>query len=249
MPRQGRLGDKANVALDVHGCPACPHPAIGPAIQGSPDVNVNRRPALRVDDPGIHSACCGKNTWTATKGSLTVFINGRGAHRMGDETRHCGGIGQLVEGSPNVMVGESTNVVAVALRQASATEIDRKVSASAATESLNGGTSSNDGGSSPGSGGSPGRPLPSDTGAPGSGTPPDREGTPASTPSSSPDASTDPTAASASMPPDAEHSDAPEPGIDLDPAALRVQAQADVLRAAASAHIPFCEQCENKSRR
>lgn len=94
--------------LDAHGCPACPHPAIGPAIQGSPDVNVNRRPALRVDDPGIHAACCGTNTWTATKGSLTVFINGKGAHRMGDQNRHCGGIGQLVEGSPNVIVGESS---------------------------------------------------------------------------------------------------------------------------------------------
>lgn len=107
MPGQGRLGDKANVPLDAHGCPACPHPAIGPAIQGSPDVNVNRRPALRVDDPGIHTACCGTNTWTATQGSMTVFINGKAAHRMGDQNRHCGGMGQLVEGSPNVIVGES----------------------------------------------------------------------------------------------------------------------------------------------
>jgi len=108
MPGQGRLGDKANVPLDTHGCPACPHPAaIGPAIQGSPDVNVNRRPALRVDDPGVHAACCGTNTWTATQGSMTVFINGKGAHRIGDQNRHCGGIGQLVEGSPNVIVGES----------------------------------------------------------------------------------------------------------------------------------------------
>jgi uncharacterized Zn-binding protein involved in type VI secretion len=104
---QGRLGDKAHVPLDVHGCPACPHPGIGPAVQGSPDVNVNRRPALRVDDRGVHAACCQTNTWTATKGSLTVFINGKGAHRMGDQTRHCGGMGQLVEGSPNVIVGDS----------------------------------------------------------------------------------------------------------------------------------------------
>jgi len=108
MPGQGRLGDKANVPLDTHGCPACPHPAaIGPAIKGSPDVNVNRRPALRVDDPGVHAACCGTNTWTATQGSMTVFINGKSAHRIGDQNRHCGGIGQLVEGSPNVIVGES----------------------------------------------------------------------------------------------------------------------------------------------
>lgn len=38
---------------------------------------------LRVDDPGIHAACCGTNTWVATQGSLTVFINGKGVHRMG----------------------------------------------------------------------------------------------------------------------------------------------------------------------
>lgn len=93
--------------LDVHGCPACPHPAIGPAIIGSPDVNVNKRPALRVDDTGVHAACCGTNTWTATKGSMTVFINGKAAHRMGDQNRHCGGMGTLIEGSPNVIVGES----------------------------------------------------------------------------------------------------------------------------------------------
>lgn len=93
--------------LDTHGCPACPHPAAGPAIQGSPDVNANGRPALRVDDPGVHAACCGANTWTATKGSTTVFINGKAAHRVGDQNRHCGGMGQLVEGSPNVVVGDS----------------------------------------------------------------------------------------------------------------------------------------------
>lgn len=109
MPGQGRLGDKANAPVDAHGCVACPHPTTGPAIQGSPDVNVNRRPALRIDDPGAHMACCGTNTWVAKTGSATVFINGKGAHRMGDQTRHCGGMGQLIEGSPNVMVGESTS--------------------------------------------------------------------------------------------------------------------------------------------
>jgi uncharacterized Zn-binding protein involved in type VI secretion len=94
-------------------------------MRGSPDVNVNRRPALRVDDPGVHAACCGANTWTATQGSSTVFINGKGAHRMGDRTRHCGGAGQLVEGSPNVMVGESTSAVAAASRPASTAEGNR----------------------------------------------------------------------------------------------------------------------------
>jgi uncharacterized Zn-binding protein involved in type VI secretion len=107
MPGQGRLGDKAKAQLDTHGCLACPHVCLGPAIRGSDDVNVNGRPALRVDDPGIHSPCCGANTWTATKGSSTVFINGKAAYRVGDQSRHCGGMGQLIDGSSNVVVGDA----------------------------------------------------------------------------------------------------------------------------------------------
>ena len=105
MPGQGRLGDKSQAQVDAHGCPACPHPANGPAVQGSPDVMVNNRPAVRVGDMGIHMACCGPNTWTATKGSATVLINNKPAHRMGDADQHCGGPGTLIEGSTDVIVG------------------------------------------------------------------------------------------------------------------------------------------------
>ncbi len=105
MPPQARLGDKAFVPADAHGCPACPHTATGPAIGGSPNVFVNGRPAIRVDDPGIHAACCGPNTWNAKTGSSSVFINGRAAHRLGDMVKHCGGMGSTIEGSANVFVG------------------------------------------------------------------------------------------------------------------------------------------------
>jgi uncharacterized Zn-binding protein involved in type VI secretion len=105
MPGQGRLGDKANVSADAHGCPGCPHPGTGPAIAGSPNVNVNGRPALREGDVGIHAICCGANMWSAKKGSSTVFINGKAAHRQNDATKHCGGDGQLTEGSSDVLVG------------------------------------------------------------------------------------------------------------------------------------------------
>jgi uncharacterized Zn-binding protein involved in type VI secretion len=105
MPPQGRLGDKAFVAADPHGCPACPHPCIGPAVNGSPDVNVNGRPALREGDPGVHAACCGPNTWNAKAGSGTVKINGKPAHRQGDATKHCGAVGSLTEGATNVVCG------------------------------------------------------------------------------------------------------------------------------------------------
>ncbi|MFX0198775.1 MAG: PAAR domain-containing protein [Candidatus Hodarchaeota archaeon] len=105
MPPQGRLGDKSQASADAHGCPACPHPVIGPAVQGSPDVLVNFLPALRVGDMGIHAACCGPNTWTASEGSSTVLINNKPAHRMGDKDQHCGTSGKLIEGSPDVIVG------------------------------------------------------------------------------------------------------------------------------------------------
>jgi hypothetical protein len=39
------------------------------------------------------------------QGSMTVFVNGKPAVRMGDKTKHCGGLGQMVEGSQNVDVG------------------------------------------------------------------------------------------------------------------------------------------------
>jgi uncharacterized Zn-binding protein involved in type VI secretion len=105
MPGQGRLGDLSQINADAHGCPACPHPCVGPAIAGSPDVNVNGMPALRVDDPGMHAACCGPNTWTAQAGSATVFINGKKAHRQNDADKHCGGMGKLITASANVITG------------------------------------------------------------------------------------------------------------------------------------------------
>lgn len=105
MPPQCRLGDKSQVPADAHGCPACPHPAVGPAVGASGNVNVNGRGAVRVTDQGKHVACCGPNTWVAAKGSGSVFINKLPAHRLGDTDTHCGGVGQMIEGSNNVMVG------------------------------------------------------------------------------------------------------------------------------------------------
>ena len=104
----GRLTDKAQCPADAHGCPACPHPTIGPAINGSPNVLINNLPALRVNDSGIHAACCGPNRWTAAGGTPSVLINRLPAHRMNDLTSHCGGSGQLIEGSPNVLFGGSS---------------------------------------------------------------------------------------------------------------------------------------------
>ena len=105
MAGAARLGDKAQIQQDAHGCPACPHPGIGPAIAGSANVMINGRPAVRVDDVGIHAICCGPNMWSAAQGSTTVLINGKPAVRNSDQTRHCGGQGKMIEGSDDVIVG------------------------------------------------------------------------------------------------------------------------------------------------
>jgi uncharacterized Zn-binding protein involved in type VI secretion len=106
MPPAMRLGDKALIPSDAHGCPACPHvAATGPAIVGSPNVNTNARPAIRLDDIGIHAVCCGQNMWTAQSASATVNINGKGAYRIADQAKSCGGMGMVIEGSPNVIIG------------------------------------------------------------------------------------------------------------------------------------------------
>ena len=78
-------------------------------MSGSPNVNVNGLAALRAapSDAGVHTKgmCCGPNVWVATNGSGKVYINGLAAHRIGDMTTHCGGVGTLISGSPNVNVG------------------------------------------------------------------------------------------------------------------------------------------------
>lgn len=109
MPPQARVGDSSQVPADAHGCPACPHTAIGPAIQGSANVLTNGLPSVRIGDKGIHAACCGPNMWNAKTGSGSVLINGRRAHRLSDLVMHCGGIGTTVQGSPNVIVGDLTS--------------------------------------------------------------------------------------------------------------------------------------------
>lgn len=105
MPQAARVTDKSNCPADSHGNKCCPHNVTGPAIQGSSTVFINGLPALRVGDPGIHAQCCGPNTWKCSKGSSTVFINGLPAVRKGDMTTHCGGIGKIISGSENVIIG------------------------------------------------------------------------------------------------------------------------------------------------
>ncbi len=114
MPPAARLGDNAQVQSDAHGCPSCPHPGIGPITTGSPDVFINKRPAARKDDLGIHAICCGPNIYNIAKGSPNVYVNGKPLARKDDKTKHCGGDGPITEGSPDVMVNDGASASGLA---------------------------------------------------------------------------------------------------------------------------------------
>jgi len=119
------VGSRARCPADAHGGPCCPHDVKGPVAEGSPTVLVDGRPAARVGDGGFHDTdplwverkfdelhskmhdamdggdpvflrCCGSNTFTVAAGDPEVLIDGRPAARIGDGTKHCGGIGTLV---------------------------------------------------------------------------------------------------------------------------------------------------------
>jgi uncharacterized Zn-binding protein involved in type VI secretion len=106
MPGAARVSDKARVPKDNHDGVCCHHKnAEGPATVGSPDVNIDGKPALRQGDTGKHSHCCGKGEWTAMGGSTTVKINGKPAIREQDPTQHCGGVGQIISSTKKVNIG------------------------------------------------------------------------------------------------------------------------------------------------
>ena len=94
------IGDKSFNPADGHGAPGDPLPATGPIITGSPNVSINGKPAARKGDMGIHAACSGPNLFWLDRGDNTVTIDGFPAAKKGDQTRHCGGVGRIITGSP-----------------------------------------------------------------------------------------------------------------------------------------------------
>ena len=124
MAQAGRKGDQARCPADSHGCPKCPHDVQGPAVEGSPNVEINGQRALRVGDRGSHGSCCGPNQWQAVGGAPGVFINGQKAHRVGDDVAHCGGHGALATGSGNVLIGDLAGGSAVAVAHDQTMDID-----------------------------------------------------------------------------------------------------------------------------
>lgn len=96
MPFAARVGD-------MHTCPMVNpsgNPHVGGPIMppGIPQVFIEGMPAATV---GSQCVCAGPPDVIAV-GSATVFIGGKPAARMGDTTAHGG---QIVAGSPTVMIG------------------------------------------------------------------------------------------------------------------------------------------------
>lgn len=77
------------------------------AIQGSPDVFINNRPALRKGDKwAIHSSGSSHDGQLMT-GSSSVFVNNKPLGRIDDQIGPFPCLSKVASGSPNVFVGES----------------------------------------------------------------------------------------------------------------------------------------------
>ncbi len=109
MPSAARVTDIAVGALhchSVHPWSPIPHPVQGPIMAGAGTVFINNLPAARMNDTGVHAACCGPNTFQIMQGSGTVTIENMSAARMGDTTLHCAmASGSIITGSPTVSIG------------------------------------------------------------------------------------------------------------------------------------------------
>jgi uncharacterized Zn-binding protein involved in type VI secretion len=95
MPAATRIGD-----ADIVHC------SVPFRFEGSPDVFVNGIPWSRqgdLNDPHLlPGSPCPIHQAPITIGSTTVFVNGRGAGRIGDAITACTSV---AEGSPNVFAG------------------------------------------------------------------------------------------------------------------------------------------------
>lgn len=96
MPAATRIGD-----ADV------PHCSGMTRAQGSPDVYVNGiKWSRQGDNNTVHKkpggSPCGSHAAPITTGSKSVFVNGKGAGRVGDAITSCT---KVAAGSPNVFAG------------------------------------------------------------------------------------------------------------------------------------------------
>lgn len=99
-----REGDRARSHDAAHNCRDCEEVIEGPATTGSDNVHLNGRRILRLCDRGTHTNCP-DSRWRAVEGAATVFVNRRPVVRLGDDSQHCDGMGELIEGSEDCLIG------------------------------------------------------------------------------------------------------------------------------------------------
>jgi uncharacterized Zn-binding protein involved in type VI secretion len=108
MPQAARVGDIAvgtPHCHSVHPWSPVPHPVSGPIQTGAATVYIENSQAARLNDMGIHAACCGPNTYMIVSASGTCIIEGSAAARVGDTTLHCGtAAGSIVSGASTTMI-------------------------------------------------------------------------------------------------------------------------------------------------
>lgn len=91
---------------DQSACAACG--IVGSAVAASGNVQTNALGALRMGDTGLYACCCTKKSpveWIATAGAATVLINNEPAVAITYRTTAPTGVGALLVGSGNVLVG------------------------------------------------------------------------------------------------------------------------------------------------
>ena len=108
MPGACRLTDIHLNPNDVCGCVVCPHSTSGIVMTGSPNVFADNLNAFRGQfvDIGDHSLgpCCGPNLYNSTQCSPDVIVNGVGWVRLGDMVTCCGGVGNMITASIDVII-------------------------------------------------------------------------------------------------------------------------------------------------
>ncbi len=112
MAALGRKNGKDFCFCEKHTCKKCSrcaHPVQGPAVKGASNTFVDKMPALRIGDEGVHDkqTCCGPNKWKAVQNvqDRQVFIEGKAAFCVGDISLHDEkDQGKLMVGSSTVFV-------------------------------------------------------------------------------------------------------------------------------------------------
>lgn len=100
MPRVARKGDKIE-GICNHGGLCCPHHVTGTFVEASGKTFAQDEGVVREGDE-CRTSCPHCHIGWAKGHSGSLYVQGKPAHRLGDEVKLGGGTGKSVEASPNV---------------------------------------------------------------------------------------------------------------------------------------------------